>query len=174
VANAGRNSVRQGACSPTWNAHNSGASIILNHQEKTVSTANVTETVAASAADVWRIISDFAGVETNEMIASCTVVGEGVGAVRTIGLVGGGDVIERLESHDDSALVFSYAIINESPLPVKNYLSTVKVADAEAGSATINWSSTFEAAGAPEADVVKMIEGIYKGGIARTRSKLGL
>ncbi|MDA0824112.1 MAG: SRPBCC family protein [Proteobacteria bacterium] len=135
---------------------------------------NVSESVAASADKVWKIISDFGGIEPNEMIASCTLKGEGVGAVRTIGLNGGGEIIERLESHDDGARVFSYAIINDCPLPVANYLSTVKVSDAGSGSTTVNWSSTFEAVGAPEADVVKLIQGVYKGGIQRVRGKLGV
>jgi hypothetical protein len=139
-----------------------------------VTAANVTETIAAPADDVWRIISDFAGIEPNEMISGCSVEGEGVGAVRTIGLTRGGEIIERLESHDDGARVFTYAIINDSPLPVKNYLATVKVVDAGAGSATVEWSSTFDAAGAPEDDVIKLIEGVYKGGIQRTRNKLGV
>ncbi len=133
---------------------------------------SVTETVAAPAADVWGILSDFGGLEPNEMIAGCTLAGEGVGAVRTIALVGGGEIVERLESHDDKARVFSYSIINDCPLPVKNYVSTVKVSDSGAGKSTVDWSSTFEPAGAPEADVIKLIEGVYKGGIERARSKL--
>lgn len=136
--------------------------------------ANVKETVAASAADVWRILSDFGGLEPNEMIASCSLEGEGVGSVRTIGLNGGGEVIERLESHDDSAMQFSYAILNASPIPVKNYVSVVKVADTGGNSASVEWSSTFDPAGAPEADVITLIEGIYVDGIQRVRNKLGI
>jgi hypothetical protein len=139
-----------------------------------MSTAQITETVAASAADVWRVMSDFGGVEPNEMIASCAVEGDGVGAVRTIALVGGGEIVERLESCDDAGRTFSYAIINECPLPVKNYLSTVRVSDDGAGGTRVDWSSSFEAHGAPEAEVIKLIEGVYRGGIARARSKLGL
>ena len=139
-----------------------------------MTTATVTDSVAASAQDVWTVLSDFGGIEPNEMIASCTVEGEGVGAVRTIGLNGGGDIIERLESHDDGARVFSYAIINDSPLPVQNYVSTVKISDGESGSCVVNWSSTFDAVGAPEADVIKLIEGVYKAGIQRARDKLGV
>ncbi len=131
----------------------------------------VTEKVAASAADVWTVMSDFGGLEPNEMIASCVVDGDGVGAVRTIALVGGGEVIERLESCDEGTREFSYAIINESPLPVANYLSKVKVSDDGAGGTTVDWSSTFEPAGVPEADAIKLIEGVYQGGIQRVRDK---
>jgi hypothetical protein len=139
-----------------------------------MSKANVVETIAAPAADVWRTISNFGGIEPNDMIASCTVAGEGVGAVRTIALNGGGEIIERLESLDNKAQTFSYAIINDSPLPVANYVSTVKVIGKDANSTTVDWSSTFDAVGAAESDVIKLIEGVYKGGIARTRAKLGV
>ena len=139
-----------------------------------MTTVNVSETVAASADAVWGVMSDFGGIEPNEMISSCTVEGSGVGAVRTIGLNGGGEVIERLESQDDGALKFSYAIINKSPLPVGNYISTVKISDAGNGSTNVDWSSTFDAMGAPEADVIKLIQGVYKVGIQRVRSKLGV
>jgi len=143
-------------------------------KEIPVTSVTVTETVAASAQDVWTVLSDFGGIEPNEMIASCSVEGEGVGAVRTIGLNGGGEIIERLESHDDGARVFSYAIIKKCPLPVDNYLSTVKISDGDSGSCSVNWSSTFDAVGAPEADVVKLIEGVYNAGIQRARDKLGI
>ena len=138
-----------------------------------MTSTNVTESVAAAASDVWQIMSDFGGLEPNEMIAGCTLEGDGVGAVRTISLVAGGEVIERLESQDDTALTFSYAIINDSPLPVKNYLAKVEVSDSGDGSTTVSWSSTFEPSGAPENDVIELIQGIYKGGIQRVRDKLG-
>lgn len=137
-----------------------------------MTSVNVTETVTAAADDVWRVMSDFGGIEPNEMIAGCTMEGEGVGAVRTIALNGGGEIIERLEAQDDGARTFTYAIINDSPLPVKNYVSTVKISG-DSAATTVDWSSTFEAAGAPEADVIKLIEGVYQGGIQRARGKLG-
>ena len=137
-----------------------------------MTTAKVTQTVAAPVEDVWRVMSDFGGIEPNEMIAGCTMEGEGVGAVRSITLTAGGEIIERLESCDAGTHTFSYAIINDCPLPVKNYVATVKLSGGDA--TTVEWSGTFDAAGAPEADVVKLIEGIYQGGIQRARDKLGV
>jgi hypothetical protein len=139
-----------------------------------MTTVNIKESVAASADDVWRVLSDFGGIEPNEMIAGCTLEGEGVGAVRTISLNGGGEIIERLESQDDKARVFRYAIINDCPLPVKNYSATVAVLDAGSGAAEVDWTGTFEPSGAPEDQVVTLIEGVYRGGIQRARDKLGV
>jgi hypothetical protein len=139
-----------------------------------VTTVNIKETVAASADDVWRVMSDFGGIEPNEMIAGCSLEGEGVGAVRTITLNGGGEIVERLESQDDNVRVFRYAIINDCPLPVKNYTATVAVLDAGPGAAEVDWTGNFNASGAPEDQVVTLIEGVYRGGIQRARDKLGV
>ena len=139
-----------------------------------MTTVKVKETVAASADDVWRVLSDFGGIEPNEMIAGCSLEGEGVGAVRTITLNGGGEIVERLESQDDNARVFRYAIINDCPLPVENYTATVAVLDAGSGASQGDWTGNFEAAGAPEDQVITLIEGVYRGGIQRARDKLGV
>ena len=60
----------------------------------------VSETVAAPAAKVWELLGDFGGVTKwgGAMMQSCKVEGEGVGAVRRIGLPGGMEIAERCES----------------------------------------------------------------------------
>ncbi len=135
----------------------------------------VEETVAAAADKVFAAIGDFAGLERNEMIKDFTVTGSGVGAVRSITLANGGIIEERLEKHDAQARSFTYAIINEqTALPVAKYVSTVVVTSIDAASSKVNWSSTFEPVGIPEAQAETIIAGVYKGGIARTRRRLGL
>jgi mxaD protein len=135
----------------------------------------VEEQVAAPADRVFSVIGDFGGLEKNEMIKEFSVKGSGVGAVRSITLANGGVIEERLEKHDEAARTFTYAIINEqTALPVKNYVSTVVVTPAGANASTVNWSSTFEPVGLPGEQVQQIIAGVYKGGIARTRQKLGL
>ena len=135
----------------------------------------VEEIIAATADQVFAVIGDFAGLEKNEMIKDFTVTGSGVGAVRSITLTNGGVIEERLEKHDAKARTFTYAIINEqTALPVAKYVSTVVVSAVDANSSRINWSSDFEPVGISEAQAQTIIAGIYKGGIARTRRRLGL
>jgi hypothetical protein len=93
--------------------------------------------------------------------------------VRTIGL-GGGKVVERLDRHDSNAMQFAYSIINDDcPLPVADYSATVKITETGAGSCNVNWSGSFEPKGASEADAAKVVEGIYRGGIAGARKATG-
>jgi hypothetical protein len=49
----------------------------------------------------------------------------------------------------------------------------VQVTDKGNGTCNVNWSSTFEPKGAPEADAIKVVEGIYRGGIAGARKRVG-
>lgn len=135
----------------------------------------VVETVATAADKVFAVIGDFAGLEKNDMIKDFTVTGTGVGAVRSITLANGGVIEERLEKHDAQARTFTYAIINEqTALPVAKYVSTVVVTAIDAASSSIHWSSSFEPVGISEAQAEAIIAGVYKGGIARTRRRLGL
>lgn len=135
----------------------------------------VEETVAANADQVFAVIGNFAGLEKNEMIVDFTVNGTGVGAVRSIVLANGGVIEERLEKYDATARSFTYAIINQqTALPVANYAATVTVTPVAANSASLHWAGTFEPVGISEAQAETIIGGIYKGGIARTRRRLGL
>jgi len=133
-----------------------------------MTTVTVSEDIKGKAAAVWAALSDFGGLKVGGPITSFETTGKGVGMVRTIGM-GGGRVVERLDRHDAKAMVFAYSIINDDcPLPVKNYSATVKITDKGDGTCNVNWSGTFEPKGAVEA-ASKVVEGIYRGGIAGAR-----
>ncbi len=141
---------------------------------KVVTTAKVVEKVAASAADVWAQLGDFVGIKIGGLIESFEVEGEGVGAVRTIGLANG-SVVERLDHHDAEQRIFTYSIINDDcPLPVSSYSATVKIADDGDGSCTVEWTGTFEPKGAPEERAITVVKGIYTGAIQGARKALGV
>jgi hypothetical protein len=138
-----------------------------------MTTVTVTEDIRGKAADVWALLSDFGGIQVGGPITSVEVEGEGVGMVRTLGM-GGGKVIERLDRLDPAAMVFAYSIVNDdSPLPVRGYSATVTITDKGDGTCNVHWTGTFEPKGSPEADAVKLVEGIYRGGIARARKAVG-
>jgi len=138
-----------------------------------MTTVTVSEDIKASADAVWTSMSDFSGIKVGGPITSFETRGSGVGMVRTIGM-GGGTIVERLDRHDAAARVYAYSIVNEdSVLPVSGYSATVKITDKGDGTCNVSWSGTFEPKGVPEADAVKVVEGIYRGGIARARKALG-
>ena len=136
-------------------------------------TVAVSQDINGKAADVWAALSNFSAIKVGGPITSIAYEGEGVGMVRTIGMAGG-QVIERLDRHDAAAMVFAYSIINDDcPLPVQGYSACVTISARPDGTCNVNWTGTFEPKGAPEADAVKVIEGIYRGGIAGARRAVG-
>ncbi len=136
-----------------------------------MTTVTVVEQIAASADDVWAMLSDFGGIKVGGPIQSFEVEGEGVGAVRTIGM-GAGQVIERLDVFDPAARTFAHCILNEDcPLPVSGYSAKVVVTEDEQG-CSVEWSGEFDVKGGDEEASCKVIRGIYTGGIASARKAL--
>ena len=78
-----------------------------------MSEVNVSETVAAPAARVWEVLGDFGGVLKwgGKMLQSCTVEGSGVGAVRRIGLPGGGEIVAEGPRLVTTDLVLAEAVV---------------------------------------------------------------
>ena len=131
--------------------------------------------VSAPAQTVWAVLSNFGGVaDMSPMIESCTVEGEGVGAVRTLGMPGGLSLQERLEAHDEAEKTFSYSIIGDSPLPFTDYLSTVKVEAQGDDACLVDWRGRFTPKGDDESGPAGIVHGIYAGGIAAAGKHLGV
>lgn len=141
-----------------------------------MSEVKVSDAIAAPASKVWELLGDFGGVTKwgGAMLQSCTVEGEGVGAVRRIGLPGGLEISERLEAYDAAKRSFSYAIIGKSPIPIKNYVSVCTIVETGANACRVDWNGSFEPDGVAEEQAQGMVRGIYVGGIAGVRKFLGV
>jgi len=140
-----------------------------------MSEVRVTEPIGASADSVWRLIRGFGDLaDWAAGIQKCEVTGEGVGAVRKLAMPGGLTLSERLESYDEQRRSFSYSMVEPLALPLKNYLSTVSVREDGPDRCTLDWSGSFEPAGAPEEQLVGMLRGVYSGSIAAIKKKLGV
>ena len=133
---------------------------------------SMTSNYPVSAETIWTMIGGFNSLpEWHPAVAKCDIETEGDTTLRRLHLVGGGTILEKLEKSGDGQS-YSYSIL-ESPLPVKNYTATITVSEAEGGGCSIEWSSEFEAQGAPETDATKAIEGIYQAGFDNLRKMFG-
>jgi len=122
----------------------------------------------ASADAVWGIVRDFG--RPDKFIAaveSSRLEGSGVGARRILGF-GGAEVVEQLDAFDDKARSLTYSIVS-APLPMEGYSATMRVREAGKGRCELEWSCRFTPKGASEADVVKIIEGVYTAGFEGIR-----
>ncbi len=120
--------------------------------------------LSAPAEDVWKVVRDFNGLtKFISAIVSSSTEGSGIGAVRTLTLEDGAQIIERLESLDDKNNRLSYSIVT-SPLPLKDYLAIMKVSALDDSRCQVDWSSSFQPNGAPEDEVENILKGIYSMG----------
>ncbi len=125
----------------------------------------VERTIALPRAKVFACLMDFGGILKllPDSLESCTLEGNGIGAVRTIVLKGTpGTVVERLDGAYDGHY-FSYSILGECPLPLTAYHAVVMLEDAADGGTFVRYASNWLAKGAPEAEVVGMLTGLYNG-----------
>ena len=130
--------------------------------------------IAANADQLWQAIGGFGKIaDWHPAVAKSKVEGEGKGSVRTLQMVGGGTMTERLEEVNANERIYRYSIVS-GPLPVANYESEVHVTDNGDGTSTVQWSSSFDAAGVPENDAVKTIQGIYEAGLENMKKIDGL
>lgn len=111
---------------------------------------------------IWKKIGDFKSLHTwHPAVKNCT--SSQSGKVRELTLANGGHIFETL-LNDGGALSYTYRI-DKSPLPVKNYVATLRVRDAGQNACQVEWEATFEPAGASEEEAVTVIGGIFQGGL---------
>jgi len=129
--------------------------------------------VNVTAARLWGLVGGFNGLPAwHPGVEKSEVEGTGKGSLRKLRIAGGGEVVERLESLNETERVYAYSIVN-GPLPVANYVSELHVKDNPDGTSTLEWSSTFLPAGVPETEAVRLIEGMYQAGFDNLRKMFG-
>ena len=113
---------------------------------------------------VWQKVGDFCGIaKWHPAIAKCELSSDG--KERTLSLKGGGSIVERLVRWNDKAHSYTYKILS-GPLPVANYVSTLRVKAAKSGQGSVvSWSGHYAAKGASDAEAKKAIDGVYEAGL---------
>lgn len=124
--------------------------------------------LAVPPSKAWDTIKDFGGWQTWHPVLASDEITKGKdnakGAVRVLTTKDGGKITEELVSYSAWRKTYTYRIV-DSPLPVKNYLSTLKVSKKGTGS-TVTWSGTFDAKdGSSDADAKKTMTGVYRAGL---------
>ncbi|MEA2302800.1 MAG: hypothetical protein QOH43_80 [Solirubrobacteraceae bacterium] len=112
------------------------------------------------ADELWSRIGDFHTLSAwHPAIESQTA--EGGEQVRELHLADGGTVVETLV--EEGPQTYTYRI-DESPLPVADYVATMSVQDADGGS-VVTWVADFRTVGATDDEAVAIIEGIFQTGL---------
>ena len=126
-----------------------------------------------TTAQAWSLVGDFCGVKNwHPAIQTCELSEKDGAQIRTLTTKDGGKFVEKLVKWDDKNTSYTYQIL-ESPLPVKDYVSTLKVEeDDEPGKVAVTWSSTFEPNGVSEQAAQKAVADVYLAGLLKLKSEL--
>ena len=130
--------------------------------------------VAMNADALWQAIGSFAAIgDWHPMMEKVEADGENKGSTRRLQLVGGAQILERLEEISPTERLYRYSIL-QSPLPIRDYVSEIRVKDNGDGTSTVEWSSDFNVNSSNESDVVKTIQSVYQAGLDNLRKMYGL
>ncbi|NNL85198.1 MAG: SRPBCC family protein [Myxococcales bacterium] len=123
-------------------------------------------TVNKPRSEVFGALNDFGGIGrlVPQICKNVDLAGKGIGAKRTIELNPDsgleGVVVERVEVAYDER-VFSYSIIGENPLPVKDYTAVVELEDAGSGQCRVRYGSNWVPDGMDAGELKTMFETLY-------------
>lgn len=117
-------------------------------------------TVAVAADTAWAVVGQLDSmVPEGGFVERVEVDGAGAGAVRTYHLVGGGQVIERIERYDPADRLYIYRIIDVGPLPMARYLGMAHVTPAGPDRCHIGWTVMADSLDGDGAALTAMLEG---------------
>jgi len=121
--------------------------------------------VKAAPAAVWAAIGDFCDLpDWHPIVSKCEIKKEGDKTTRllTIGADTAPSIEEVMTASD--ATSYKYDAIKAGALPVKNYKSHLSIKPNGTGT-HIDWVTTYDANGKPDAEVQKTMDGIYADGM---------
>jgi Polyketide cyclase / dehydrase and lipid transport len=126
--------------------------------------------IDAGADAVWNVVRDFNGLSrwhpliTDSRIENSQAADK-VGCIREIRLRDGARIREQLLTLSDFDYQCTYSIL-ESPMPMTNYIATLKITPITDGNRSFaEWSAEFDCDEAQERDLAETIgQGVFQGG----------
>jgi hypothetical protein len=125
--------------------------------------------VAEAPDKVWDVIGKFGGM-WHPLIASIKLTGTGVSQLRTIELIDGKQIVERLESIDNSQRLYRYT--NISGIGAVDYTGTLDVKPKGNG-CSVEWRVQFLADNQPTLIVKTIVATLMKTGFEALKKRFG-
>lgn len=139
----------------------------------------VSSVINAPAAKVWERVRDFNGLprwhpRIRESRIENGEPADRVGCIRDFHLQNGDRIREQLLGLSDYDMFCTYAIL-ESPMPLENYVATLRLTPVTDGERTfVEWNAEFDCDTADEADLVAGIgKDVFQGGFDALKRHFG-
>ena len=129
------------------------------------------ESITATASSVWAKIRDFNSLPLWHPLVMDSEILEGktgscVGAVRRFTQKGGISVKEKLLALDDHKFCITYLLL-EAPLPVENYISTIKLRDVpNTKHCVMTWDVSYSCAPEDAERLNRELENVFRDGFS--------
>jgi hypothetical protein len=105
---------------------------------------SVKQAVKSTPENIWNILRTGADLDKwLPFIATCQLEGAGAGAKRICTTPDGKILKETILSIDDKNKIFKYKIDEQDMLPLKNYVGTVSLVEAN-GKMEVRWNASFD------------------------------
>jgi len=140
-------------------------------RESPMAKVSLQSPINMNAEELWKLIGKFNALPDWHPAVVSSKLEDG-GRIRRLSLVGGGDIVERLEQIEQGDRLYRYSIVS-GPLPVANYTATLRVKDDGRGGSIVEWSGEFDPSGATETDATQAIQDVYKMGLDSLRKMFG-
>jgi len=128
---------------------------------------------------VWSTVRDFNALpKWHPLIADSRIEddapADAVGCIRNFHLKDGANIRERLLALSDVEHTFTYSIL-ESPMPVRNYVATMRLLPVSDGDRTFaEWTAEFECDEDYEQELIALVgDTVFAGGFKAVNDSLG-
>ena len=125
--------------------------------------------LAAAADTVWSLIGQF-NLEWHPLVARVSLTGAGVGQLRRLETIDGGEIVERLEATDDAKRVYRYALV--AGVAASHYTGTIDVKPKGSG-CVVDWRVRFLANNQPDIVVRTTAATLIKTGLGSLKPRFG-
>jgi hypothetical protein len=139
----------------------------------------VSSVLNAPVDKVWARVRDFNALPRWHPLIAESQIEEGlpsdqIGCVRVLRLQNGDRIRERLLGLSDHELFCTYSIL-ESPMPLENYVATLRLTPISVGDGTfIEWTAEFDCAPEVEEELVNGIgQNVFRGGFDSLKRHFG-
>ena len=139
----------------------------------------VSSVIPAPASQVWERVRDFNGLpkwhpRIRDSRIEDALPSDQVGCIRNFNLQNGDNIREQLLGLSDYDMFCTYGIL-ESPMPLTDYVATLRLTPVTEGDHTfIEWSAEFSCDPANESDLVSGIgTNVFQGGFDALKRHFG-
>jgi uncharacterized protein YndB with AHSA1/START domain len=126
----------------------------------------VNKTINTSAENVWRVISQFSGVEKYvPAIENSVGKGDGEGMERQCTMSNGASFDETLLKLDHQNMELRYDVHDPSPFPFSKYVANMKVTPIDSNKCELSWNCTYQVDSGAVEETDRMLTDIFTSGI---------